>query len=121
MKEVLGRGGIGVVYQAWHLRLNRPVALKMLLSGQHASPDELERFLREAEAVAALHHPNVVHVYDVGEAEGGPYFTMEFVEGGSLARKLAEAPHAGARRRLWWPRWPKRSKRRTKAASFIAT
>ena len=104
VKEVLGRGGVGVVYKALHLRLNRPVAVKMLLSGQHASPDELERFLREAEAVAGLHHPNVVNLYDVGEVEGRPYFTMEFIEGGSLARKLAEGPHAGARRRLWWPR-----------------
>ena len=92
VKEVLGRGGVGVVYKALHLRLNRPVAVKMLLSGQHASPDELERFLREAEAVAGLHHPNVVNLYDVGEVEGRPYFTMEFIEGGSLARKLAEGP-----------------------------
>ena len=92
VKEVLGRGGVGVVYKALHVRLNRPVAVKMLLSGQHASPDELERFLREAEAVAELHHPNVVHLYDVGEVDGKPYFTMEFVEGGNLARKLAEGP-----------------------------
>jgi serine/threonine-protein kinase len=90
--EVLGRGGVGVVYKALHQRLNRHVALKMLLSGQHASPDELERFLREAEAVAGLRHPNVVHLYDVGEVEGKPYFTMEFIDGGSLARKLAEGP-----------------------------
>ena len=92
VKEVVGRGGVGVVYKALHLRLNRPVAVKMLLSGQHASPDELERFLREAEAVAGLHHPNVVNLYDVGEVEGRPYFTMEFIEGGSLARKLVEGP-----------------------------
>jgi serine/threonine-protein kinase len=92
VKEVVGRGGVGVVYKALHLRLNRPVAVKMLLSGQHASPDELERFLREAETVAGLHHPNVVNLYDVGEVEGRPYFTMEFIEGGSLARKLAEGP-----------------------------
>ncbi len=92
VKTVLGRGGVGVVYKALHLRLNRPVAVKMLLSGQHASPDELERFLREAEAVAGLHHPNIVNLYDVGEVEGKPYFTMEFVEGGSLARKLVEGP-----------------------------
>ena len=92
VKEVLGRGGMGVVYRAWHLRLNRPVALKMLLSGQHASPEELERFLREAEAVAGLRHPNIVQVYDVGDVDGRPYFTMELVEGGNLARKLAEGP-----------------------------
>ena len=92
VKTVLGRGGVGVVYKALHLRLNRPVAVKMLLSGQHASPDELKRFLREAEAVARLHHPNIVNLYDVGEVDGKPYFTMEFIEGGSLARKLVEGP-----------------------------
>ena len=92
VQGVLGRGGVGVVYKAWHLRLNRPVALKMLLAGPYARPQELERFLREAEAVAGLHHPNVVQVYDVGDAGGRPYFTMELVEGGSLAQKLAGAP-----------------------------
>src|SRR6201999_2155688 len=80
----LGRGGMGVVYRAWHLRLNRPVALKMLLAGPFARPEERERFLREAQALAALSHPNLVQVYDVGDLEGLPYFTMEYVEGGSL-------------------------------------
>ena len=88
----LGRGGMGVVYKAWHLRLNRPVALKMLLAGPYARPQDLERFLREAEAVAGLRHANVVQVHDVGDLDGRPYFTMEFVEGGSLAQKLAGAP-----------------------------
>jgi serine/threonine-protein kinase len=85
----LGRGGVGVVYRARHLRLNRPVALKMLLVGPYARPEERERFLREAQALAALVHPNVVQVHEVGDLGGLPYFTMEFVEGGSLAGKLA--------------------------------
>jgi eukaryotic-like serine/threonine-protein kinase len=89
---VLGRGGMGVVYKARHLRLDRPVALKMLLAGPYAGPDELERFLREAQAVAGLRHPNVVHLYDVGDVEGRPYFTMELIDGGSLALKLGGAP-----------------------------
>src|SRR5260370_37460824 len=92
----LGRGGMGVVYKAWHLRLNRAVALKMLLGGPYARPEELERFLREAEAVAGLKHPNVVQVYAVGDLDGRPYFTMEFVEGGSLAQKVAGTPQPAA-------------------------
>jgi serine/threonine-protein kinase len=94
IEDVLGRGGVGVVYQARHLRLNRGVALKMLLAGPYARPEELKRFLREAEAVAGLHHPNIVQLYDAGEADGRPYFTMELVEGGSLAQKLTGTPRA---------------------------
>jgi serine/threonine-protein kinase len=81
-----------VVYRARHLRLGRLVALKMALAGSSAGPHERERSRREAEAVAALRHPNVVQVYDVGDADGRPYFTMELMEGGSLARKLSGAP-----------------------------
>src|SRR5262249_669779 len=83
-EAVLGRGGMGVVFKAGHLRLQRRVALKMLLAGAYAGPHERARFQREAEAVAGLRHANIVQVYDVGEHEGRPYFTMEFVEGGSL-------------------------------------
>ena len=89
---VLGRGGMGIVFRARHLRLNRPVALKMILTGPYAAPQEMERFLREAEAVAGLSHPNIVQVYDVGDVDGRPYFTMELAEGGSLAQKLAGGP-----------------------------
>ena len=92
VEAVLGHGGMGVVFRARHLGLNRLVALKMALAGSYAGPNERERFRREAEAVAALRHPNVVQVYDVGDADGRPYFTMELMEGGSLARKLAGAP-----------------------------
>jgi serine/threonine-protein kinase len=93
---VLGRGGMGVVYRARHLGLNRAVALKMLLSGAYASPVELARFLREARAVAGLRHPNVVQVYDVGEFDGRAFYTMELVEGGTLAERLANTPQPAA-------------------------
>jgi serine/threonine-protein kinase len=92
VEAVLGRGGMGIVYKARHLRLKRTVALKMLLAGAYAGPDELRRFLREAEAVAGLRHVNIVQVHDMGDHDGRPYFTMEYVEGGSLAAKLGGAP-----------------------------
>jgi serine/threonine-protein kinase len=92
VEALLGHGGMGVVYRAWHVRLNRPVALKMLLAGPCARPNELERFLREAEAVAALNHPNIVQVHDVGDVGGRPYFTMELVEGGNLVERIGGVP-----------------------------
>ena len=93
-EAVLGRGGMGVVFRARHLRLNRPVAVKTVLDGGYAGPRERTRFQREAEAVAALRHPNVVQVYDVGEEQGRPYLAMELVEGGSLAQKLSGTPQS---------------------------
>ena len=92
VETVLGRGGMGVVFRALHLRLNRVVALKMMLAGAYAGPQERERFEQESVAAAGLRHPNVVQIYDFGESEGRLYFTMEFIDGGSLARKLAGSP-----------------------------
>src|ERR1043165_1727531 len=91
VESVLGRGGMGVVFKAKHLKLKRPVALKMLLAGAYAVAEELARFRREAEAVATLKHPNIVQVYDAGEVSGRPYFTMEFVEGGTLAHHITSS------------------------------
>jgi serine/threonine protein kinase len=89
---VLGRGAVGVVYKARQMGLNRLVALKMLLAGSHAGQRELMRFRIEAEAVARLRHPNIVQVYEVGEHNELPFFSLEFVEGGSLHSKMDGKP-----------------------------
>jgi serine/threonine protein kinase len=96
VEALLGRGGMGVVFRARHLRLNRVIALKMALAGAYAGPQERERFQREAEAVAGLCHANIIQLHEVGDHEGRPYFTMEFVDGGSLAQKLAQRRDEGA-------------------------
>ncbi len=90
----LGRGGMGIVYQAWQQRLKRLVALKLVRSGSYADESERARFSTEVEAIARLQHPHIVQIYDVGEHAGQPYFTMEFVDGGSLAQKLRGDPRS---------------------------
>ncbi len=88
----LGRGATGVVYKARHLRLDRVVALKMILTGAHASVLDLERFRLEAVAAAQLQHPNIVPVYEVGEHEGLPFFAREWVDGGTLSARSGGTP-----------------------------
>jgi tRNA A-37 threonylcarbamoyl transferase component Bud32 len=90
----LGRGGMGVVYKARQLGLNRTVALKMILSSKVTSESARERFRREAEAVAQLKHPNIVPIYAIGEDARQVYFALEYVNGGSLASKLDGKPWA---------------------------
>jgi serine/threonine-protein kinase len=91
---LLGRGGTSVVYRAHQTRLNRPVALKMLLAGAHASPAAIARLTNESETIAQLRHPNIVTIHDIGEHQGVPYLCLELVEGGSLADRLSARPIA---------------------------
>jgi serine/threonine protein kinase/tetratricopeptide (TPR) repeat protein len=88
----LGRGGMGVVYKARQRRLNRVVALKMILAGDYAGPDAVERIMAEAEIVARLQHPNIVQIYAIGDCDGWPYVELEYVGGGSLADRLDGTP-----------------------------
>lgn len=92
IQGILGFGGMGVVYKARHESLRRTVAIKAPLAGAFATATERQRHLREAQAVAALGHPNIISVHDVGEFDGQPYFSMEFIDGPHLGAWLANTP-----------------------------
>ncbi|HEV3122337.1 MAG TPA: serine/threonine-protein kinase, partial [Isosphaeraceae bacterium] len=100
----LGRGGMGVVYRARQVRLNRPCALKMILAGDHAAAESTARFLAEAQTVARLRHPNIVQIYAIGDHAGRPYLELEYLDGGSLSEQVDGTP------------WPP-----DKAARFVHT
>lgn len=90
--EVLGQGGMGIVYKARHLQLDRWVALKMIRNWALAGPDELARFRAEAQAIAQLQHPHIVQIFEIGIWQGMPFLSLEFIAGGSLAAKISGKP-----------------------------
>lgn len=92
LRAVIGRGGMGVVYRAWHPPLNRDVAVKVLAGGAFASPEARKRLKREATVLARINHPGIVAIHDFGEGDGGPWFSMDLVEGPSLAQLIQDGP-----------------------------
>jgi serine/threonine protein kinase/WD40 repeat protein len=106
----IGRGGMGIVYRARQVGLNRLVALKMVRGAEFASAELLDRFRAEAEAVARLHHPNIVQIFDYGEHDGLPYLALELVEGETLAARIGSLPETNSQP------WPARE-----AAALVAS
>ena len=99
---MLGEGGMGIVYKARQLSLNRPVALKMIKASRFAAADEVRRFQNESEAVARLDHPNIVPIFEVGQYEDQHYFSMKLIAGESLDKRPKDYLANPGRRPSWW-------------------
>ena len=121
LEEQIGHGGMGVIYRARQVSLARTVAVKLLLLGRYSSPDSIRRFHREAQAAAALRHPNIVSVFEVGECEGQPFLAMEYVDGPSLAAVMKRGRCLRCAPRSMRFRWLKHSILPTRVLYCIAT
>ena len=117
----LGEGGMGEVYRARDTRLGRDVALKALPDSFTHAPERLARFQREAQVLASLNHPHIGAIYGLEEVDGQQVLVLEFVEGETLADRIARGPIPSTTLSSWRRRSPRRSKRPTKKASSIAT
>ena len=119
IQSEIARGSMGVVYRAWHAGLGRSVALKMIVDANVPSELARRRFMNEAQAAAALDHPGIVPVYDVGTHDGSPYFTMALVQGESLAARLQRGPLTVRQERRLRNKSPELPRVPTSTASFI--
>ena len=121
IQSLLGAGGMGEVYRAKDTRLGRDVALKIVLESFAREPDRLRRFELEARAVAALNHPNILAIHDIGQHDGSPFLVSELLDGETCARCWTAAPFRSARQSSMEFRSPRGLRQRMKKGSSIAT
>ena len=121
IQSPLGAGGMGEVYRARDARLNRDVAIKILPASFSSDPERLQRFAQESRAAAALNHPNILSIFDIGEDHGAPYVVSELLEGETLRDRLRTGRSVPAKRSITRSRLPADWPPRTKKASSIAT